>query len=609
MLPEQWRDRLEKLKALGCNAAEVYVPWNLHEPEVGQFTFDGRCDLMGFLTICQDLKLDVLLRPGPYICAEWDLGGLPWWLLQGSDPRPLRSSDKDFLMAVSRWWNELLPKLEPFLAARGGPIIAMQVENEYGYWGADKEYLETLKGFLLQAFGDDCPLLFTSDGTFWPDLQQNGGLDDLLRTANFGSDPIQRLRELRAAQPQGPLCNMEFWIGWFDAWGALTGKSFRDPSDVAKTLRDTLDAGASVNFFVFHGGTSFGFCGSGGNISSVGLYEPQVTSYDYGGLLDEAGEVTEKYLKCREILADFLQKPELLEKNFPLSRRLPESPPLELVGSMSLEDALPDMTEPLKSAVPLPAEQVGLGYGYIMYRTRVPSTNKLPLTFGKESIRDFASIMSEGRVLGTIYRNDSRPGSRKFDLPEQGCQLEILVDMMGRVNFGPALLTERKGLVGPGSVQLGSPFTGPMRALLGWEIFPLPMDEEMLSRLSWDRKVQRQWTRGPRFFRFVLHVRQPADGFLALDGFKKGFACINGFNLGRYWEVGPQRSLYIPGPLFQRGRNEVLIFDIDSPACGESRAPAAPRIVSKPIWSTGVLPEGAKEAAATVSRIFKSWTS
>lgn len=154
MLPEQWRDRLEKLKALGCNAAEVYVPWNLHEPEVGQFTFDGRCDLMGFLTICQDLKLDVLLRPGPYICAEWDLGGLPWWLLQGSDPRPLRSSDKDFLMAVSRWWNELLPKLEPFLAARGGPIIAMQVENEYGYWGADKEYLETLKGFLLQAFGD-----------------------------------------------------------------------------------------------------------------------------------------------------------------------------------------------------------------------------------------------------------------------------------------------------------------------------------------------------------------------------------------------------------------------------------------------------------------------
>ena len=293
---------------------------------------------------------------------------------------------------------------------------------------------------------------------------------------------------------------------------------------MARTLRETLDAGASVNFFVFHGGTSFGFCGPGGNISNVGLYEPQVTSYDYGGLLDEAGEVTEKYLRCREVLADFLQKPELLDKTFPLSRRLPESPPLELEACLSLQEALPAIMErQINSAVPVPAEQLGLGYGYVMYRTTVPSTNKLPLTFGKDSIRDFASIMTSGRVLGTIYRNDSRPGSREFSLPEQGCQLEVLVEMMGRVNFGPALLTERKGLVGPGSVQLGSPFTGPMRAVLGWEIFPLPMDEEMLSRIPWDtRKLDRQWNRGPRFFRYALHVQQPADGFLALDGFKKG---------------------------------------------------------------------------------------
>ena len=213
VLPQQWRDRLEKLKALGCNAAEVYIPWNLHEPEPGTFNFEGRCDLVTFLSLCQELELDVLLRPGPYICAEWDLGGLPWWLLKRPDPVPLRSSDKDFLTAVRRWWRELLPKLGPFLAARGGPIIAMQVENEYGYWGADKNYLEELRTILLEEFGSDCPLLFTSDGTFWPDLQQNGGLDDMLRTANFGSDPAQRLEELPAAQPQGPLCNMEFWIG------------------------------------------------------------------------------------------------------------------------------------------------------------------------------------------------------------------------------------------------------------------------------------------------------------------------------------------------------------------------------------------------------------
>ena len=274
----------------------------------------------------------------------------------------------------------------------------------------------------------------------------------------------------------------------------------------------------------------------------MGLYEPQVTSYDYGGLLDEAGEVTEKYLECRKVLARFLRRPELLEKTFPPARRLPESPVLELESTLSLREAFGALTDGeqrcISSAVPLPAEQVGLGYGYILYRTRVPSTNKLPLTFGREAIRDFASVMSGGNVLGTIYRNDSRPGSREFELPEEGCEIEVLVDMMGRVNFGPALLTERKGLVGPGSVQLGSPFTGPMRAVLGWSIFPLPMDEDSLSKLPWSDSSGRQgWKRGPRFFRYGLHVQQPADGFLALDGLRKGFACVNGFNLGRYWEA------------------------------------------------------------------------
>ncbi|CAE7938401.1 GLB1 [Symbiodinium sp. KB8] len=604
VLPPQWRDRMEKLKALGCNAAEVYVPWNLHEPEPGSFDFEGRCDLPAFLELCQELQLDVLLRPGPYICAEWDFGGLPWWLLRNPDPVPLRSSDPKFLEAVERWWcGQLLPRIRPYLAANGGSIIAMQVENEYGYWGIDPDYLEKLRSMMLDTLGSECPLLFTSDGTFWPDLQANGGLDSMLRTANFGSEPNQRLPELRVAQPRGPLCNMEFWIGWFDAWGALTGKSFRDPKDVARTLRGILDAGASVNFFVFHGGTSFGFCGPGGNVSQVGQYEPQVTSYDYGGLLDEAGEITTKYLRCREVLADFLNQPELLERSFPKTRRLPESPLLEIEASLSLEQALPCLAkDPVKSAVPLAAEQVGLGYGYILYRSQIPASD-LPLTFGDDVIRDFASVLLEGRVLGTIYRNDSGR-SREFQVPQAG-RLEVLVEMMGRVNFGPALLQERKGLVGPGCVQLGTPFTGPLRAVLGWDIFALPMDEESLAQLPWDAcqgttARKSAWERGPRFFRYSLHVQQPADGFLALEGFTKGFACVNGFNLGRYWQVGPQQTLYIPYPVLRRGQNEVLVFDIDSPELEEAQAPPAPRIVSEAIWSSGVLPRGAKEAAAKV---------
>ncbi|CAJ1380647.1 unnamed protein product, partial [Effrenium voratum] len=614
VLPEQWRDRLEKLKGLGCNSAEVYVPWNLHEPEVGEFDFEGRRDLPAFLSLCQEMELDVLLRPGPYICAEWDLGGLPWWLLQRPDPVPLRSSDPDFLKAVERWWcGELLPRVQPFLAANGGPVVAMQVENEYGYWGTDRTYLEKLRAMLNNFFGDQCPLLFTSDGTFWPDLQANGGVEGALRTANFGSEPSQRFAELRDAQPSGPLCVMEFWVGWFDFWGAFTGKSYRDAEDVAQTLQGTLDQGGSVNFFVFHGGTSFGFCGPGGNLSAVGTYEPQVTSYDYGGLLDEAGEITEKYIECRKVMARFLKRPELLEQKFPPARRLPESPPLELEATLSLEEALPAIAPQRRvlSAVPLAAEQVGLGYGYVMYRTSVPAT-RLPLSIGRDAVRDFASVMAQGQVLGTIYRNDTQLGAREFQLPQEGCELEVLVEQMGRVNFGPQLCSERKGLVGPSSVALGSPFTGPARAVLGWEIIPLPMNKDQLSKLPWEKcegvsALRSSWTRGPRFFRYSLLVQTPADGFLSLEGFRKGFACVNGFNLGRFWEVGPQQTLFVPAPLLRRGKNEVLIFDIDNPSC--DAAPPAPRIVSEAIWSSGVIPEQAKEAAKTVSKIFKSWTS
>ncbi|CAE8673460.1 unnamed protein product [Polarella glacialis] len=625
VLPEQWRDRLEKLKGLGCNSAEVYVPWNLHEPRQGEFQFDGRCDISAFLGLCQDLEIDVLLRPGPYICAEWEFGGLPWWLLRRQDPVPLRSSDEEFLKCVQAWWlGQLLPRIRPFLAANGGPILAIQLENEFGYWGSDQAYLERLRDMLRGELSSECPLLFTSDGTFWPDLQANGGLEGVLRTANFGSDPGKRLAELREAQPEGPLCNMEFWVGWFDAWGAVTGRSYRAADDVAQTLRETLAAGASVNLFVFHGGTSFGFCGAGANISTVGRYEPQVTSYDYGGLLDEAGEVTEKYLRCREVIAEFLGKPDVLQRDFPRQKRLPCSPPLELEASLSLEAALPALISGstgstcVRSALPLSAEQLGIGYGYVLYRTATPPSVKpgggLPIKIGADAVRDFASIMLDGNVVGTVYRNDN---GGEFALPDKGGSLDILVEMMGRTNFGPAMLSERKGLVGPGSVQLGSLFTGPLRALIGWDNIPLPMDEGDLARLPWgsgqsgDARLGR-WQRGPRFFRYALFVQQPADGFLELEGFRKGFACVNGFNLGRYWEVGPQRSLFIPGPLLRRGRNEVVVFDIDSPG-GTAEAVPAPRIVSEALWTSGLLPQGAKEAtsaaAASLAQVLRNFVS
>lgn len=610
-MPEQWRDRLEKLVALGCNAAEVYVPWNLHEPAPGQFRFDGHRDLVAFLELCQELGLDVVFRPGPYICAEWDFGGLPWWLLNQSDPVPLRSSDAEFLRCVEDWWmRQLFPRVKPFLAANGGPIIAIQVENEFGYWGSDKAYLQCLSDMLISSFGDSCPLLVTSDGTFWPDLQANGGLEGVLRTANFGSDPRRRLQELRAAQPTGPMMNMEFWVGWFDAWGAVAGKTYRAPEDVAQTLKDTLYEGASVNFFVFHGGTSFGFCGSGANVSATGQYEPQVTSYDYGGLLDEAGDVTEKYLRCREVIAEYLGRPELLRKEFPPATRLPSSMPLELEASVSLAAALPVLSGEqgqriTRTAYPVPMEQLGIGYGYVLYQSTIPPTAEgamqLPLRLGQDAVRDFASVMLNGQVLGTVYRNDSGPGAREFRIPPAGGKLEILVEQMGRTNFGPAMLTERKGLVGPECVRLGSPFTGPLRAIMGWNCTSLPFDEEDLKLLPWSSSEgsSSSWSvqRGPRFFKYSLFVSRPADGFLVLEGFRKGFVSLNGFNLGRYWEVGPQQSLYMPAPLLQRGRNEIIIFDIDHPQTQARQRPIV-RVVPEAVWTSGALPQGAKEALA-----------
>jgi len=398
---------------------------------------------------------------------------------------------------------------------------------------------------------------------------------------------------------------MEFWVGWFDAWGSVAGKSYRAPRDVAQTLRETLSAGASVNFFVFHGGTSFGFCGPGANLSATGQYEPQVTSYDYGGLLDEAGEVTEKYLHCREVLADFLARPELLERDFPRAPRLPASLGLELEASLPLELALPTLTTDVPAVtaqLPPSAEQLGSGYGYVLYRTTAPVRSTLPLRLGEQAVRDFASVMVNGEVLGTVYRNDTGPGAREFSLPEEDCCIDILVELMGRVNFGPGMLGERKGLVGTESVRLGSPFTGPLRAVHGWHCQPLPMSEEALARLPWGAgqgaEARRgQWRRGPRFFLYSLYVSRPADGFLRLDGFRKGFACVNGFNLGRYWEAGPQISLYIPGPLLRRGRNEVLVFDIDHPGTGVPTL----RVVPEAVWASGALPSGAREAVTNVA--------
>lgn len=560
MAPQHWADRLDKLAALGANAVELYVPWNLHEPYKGRFDFTGRRDLPRFLELAAQAGLDVLLRPGPYICAEWEFGGLPWWLL--NEPGiEFRCSHPAFLRCVDAWWEQLIPRVLPHLSTRGGPVVAVQVENEYGYFGNDTAYLEHLRD-KLRALGVDV-LMFTSDGPYNPEAFANGRLPDLLCTTNFGSNPAEYLDRLRQAQPKGPLACMEFWVGWFDAWGNPR-KSTRDPQSAADDLRTMLGMNASVNLFVFHGGTSFGFM-SGANDSD--RYEPHVTSYDYDGLLTECGDVTDKYEKCRQVIAAHTGRDDL-NRVFEPSRKL-DLGDVQFTESVSLTDALPNLSNPVRSAKPLPLERLGAGYGYVLYRSRISDVFRgFPLRL--RGMRDFAHVMLNGQTLGTWYVNDPQPEwTVEFD--GDSAQLDILVDCMARPNFGHKL-RELKGI--SDGVYFGAR-RHDERAHFGWENYPLPMED--LSALPWS--AGDVGTAGPRFYRASFDVDDPADTFLALPGFTKGFAAANGFNLGRYWNIGPQHTLYVPGPILRRGRNELIVFE------GVRSASTTARLQSQPEFS------------------------
>lgn len=560
MFPEVWQDRLEKLLALGANTVEVYVPWNLHEPQKGEFEFSGLADLEGFLKASAEVGLDVLLRVGPYICGEWEFGGLPWWLLNEQDIE-LRCSDPTYLKHVDAWWEELIPRVLPYLSTRGGPVIAVQPENEYGYFGDDRGYMEHLRD-KLRTLGVDV-LLFTSDGVFTPETIANGGLPDVLKTANFGSKPEENLANLRKAQPEGPLTCMEFWVGWFDAWGNDT-KSSRDAESAAADLKTMLEMNASVNFFTFCGGTSFGFM-SGANDSDQ--YEPHVTSYDYDGLLTEAGDITPKYELCRSVIAEYTGRTDLTRTFKPAPTIAPG--PVTIQATVSLTDALGSISTPVQSVKPKSIERLGHGYGYVMYRAQVPASfDGLPIRL--RGMRDFAHVMLNGTSMGTWYINDDHP-DWVFRCSGEHAQLDILVDCMARPNFGHRY-KELKGI--SEGVFFGAR-RHDERAHFGWTSHALPMTN--LDALPWGNEGNER--RGPSFDRVLFQIEDTADTYLRLEGYEKGFAMINGFNLGRYWKIGPQHTLYVPKQVLREGENELIVFD----AVGSE--PGRPSFQSTPLFS------------------------
>ncbi|MFB6618564.1 beta-galactosidase family protein [Streptomyces sp. NPDC056367] len=535
--PQQWADRLRKARLLGLNTVETYVPWNLHAPRPGEFRLDGGLDLPRFLDLAAAEGLHVLLRPGPYICAEWEGGGLPSWLL-AEDGIELRSRDPRFLAAVDAYLAALLPPLKPYLSSVGGPVIAVQLENEYGAFGDDSGYLADLAG-LLHAHGVDVPL-FTCDQ---PGDLARGGLDGVLRTVNFGSRVEAGLEALRRNQPTGPLMCSEFWIGWFDRWGAA--HTTRDAADAAADLDRLLAAGASVNIYMLHGGTNFGFT-NGAN--DKGTYRPTITSYDYDALLDEAGDPTPKYEAFREVIARHAPAPAEVP---PAAVRAPKLAPatVELDACAVLFEQEHLFGEAVPADRPLAMEQLGQSFGFVLYESALPAAGPAVLRIGE--VRDRAQVFVDGQPVGVLER-EHHEHALAFTTPRPGARLAVLVENQGRVNYGPGI-HDRKGLLGPVTVngqQLGD-----------WSSRPLPL--ERLEGIAFGPAVPLV---GPAFHRGSFEVDRPADAHLALDGWTKGHAWVNGFALGRYWSRGPQATLYVPAPVLRAGRNEITVLELHAAA-------------------------------------------
>lgn len=543
-----WRDRLTKLIDLGCNTVETYGFWNAHEPYPGRFVFEGMLDVVSFVELAGSMGLHVIYRPGPYCCAEWDMGGLPWWLL--NEPgMAIRCTNESYLKAVEAYWSELMPRLAPLQHGRGGPIVGMQIENEYGYFGNDRTYLAWLRD-LLRRLDIDC-LLFTSDGTFQKLTVANGGLDGTLRTANFGSRAADRLTTLREVQPTGPLVCMEYWVGWFDEW--RTGKHATRPADdCAKELDALLDLDAHAVIYMFQGGTNWGFS-AGGNLSET--FQPFVTSYDYDALLTEAGDVTPKFEACRDVIHKHL-KLDRPKTSFPPSRKAAYGR-VALTHGMALESALGMVSTPVSSATPLTMEQLGHGNGFVVYQTELPALYRgMPLVL--RDMHDWCHVRLNGRTLATWYRRDEQPTmTLDFDTPT--ATLEILVHNLARSNFGHRM-TEPKGLT-------GGAFVGPARhderALFDWTCWSLPLSTPPETLPALEKPIE-----GPAFYSGTLTIDgEPADTFLALPSFDLGCAFVNGFNLGRYWNVGPQGTLFVPASMLRTGVNDLVVFE--AVGCGE----------------------------------------
>lgn len=526
-----WRDRLRKARAMGLNTITTYVFWNVHEPRPGVFDFAGQNDVAEYIREAQEEGLHVILRPGPYVCAEWDLGGFPSWLLKDRS-LVLRSSDPKYLAAVAQWFTRLGREIHPLLLQNGGPIIAIQVENEYGSFGDDHAYMEAVKDMLVKS-GMNAPVLYTADG---PEQIPNGALPELPAVINFGSGQAERsFAILHRLRPNGPFMSGEYWDGWFDHWGEPHHRT--DGKKEAAELEWMLKQGYSVSLYMFHGGTSFGWM-NGANSNGTN-YQPDTTSYDYDAPLDEQGTPRAKFFLFRDGIARVTgQHPPALPPPTPM-RAFPVSPQVETASLWS------NLPVPVASSKLLTMEDLGQSFGYILYRTRLKAGQSGELAVN--GLHDYAQVYLDRKLVGTL---DRRLDRSRVALPPvvHDSTLDILVENSGRVNFTKIIRGERKGITGGVTIAGREPNR--------WQIFPLPMSNVEKLRFTTSPCA------GPCFYRTRLNADSPADTYLDTSALHKGFVWLNGRPLGRFWDIGPQFSLYAPGPWMKRGANEIVWFEL-----------------------------------------------
>ena len=531
---EYWEHRLRMVRAMGCNTVCAYLFWNLHEPRPGEFDFTGANDVAEYCRLAHAEGLKVILRPGPYACAEWDFGGFPWWLLKHEEIQ-LRTRDPVYLDACRNYLIEVGKQLAPLQITRGGPIIMVQVENEYGSYGNDRKYIGLLRDYLVEA-GFEVPL-FTCDG---PAQLQNGTRPDIFPAVNFGANPEHAFRALRGIRPAGPLMCGEYYPGWFDRWGVphRTGPT----PQILRDLGWMLEKQASFSIYMVHGGTSFGFT-AGANSPP---FRPQTTSYDYDAPISEAGWATPKFHAIRDLFQKHLLPGETLP-DVPAPNPVISLPEIRLDERAALLARLPAAKSGTR---PLPMEMHDQAHGLILYRNRLPAGPAAHIRITEP--RDLAFAWLDGKPAGIMER---RLGRNTLALParERESTLDLLVHAYGRVNYGKNI-HDRKGITEKAELVRGDE----TRELTGWQTFNFPLlagDWNGLGFSTGDPEAH-----GPVFHRGSFTLDRTGDTFLDLRGWGWGVVWVNGHNLGRYWNLGPQQTLYCPGPWLRRGTNEIVVL-------------------------------------------------